>query len=158
MERINRLIIDEEFVRYCRKIEELETSREFCRHDLVHFLDVCRISWILNLERHLHLDKEMVYAAGLLHDIGRWIQIETGQDHALASADLCEKILLRNKFMKDEIILIKEAILNHRKKTEGSPLTEILYDADKYSRRCFACSVISECKNFQSNKKPRLEY
>lgn len=82
-----------------------------------HLLDVCRISWILNLEEGLLIDKERIYAAALLHDIGRWVEYETGQDHAMASGELAEDILDRCGFSGNEKADIIEAIKSHRKTT-----------------------------------------
>ena len=42
-------------------ITQLEASREFCRHDVTHFLDVARVAWIENLERGLGVSKEEIY-------------------------------------------------------------------------------------------------
>ena len=66
-------------------ITQLEASREFCRHDVTHFLDVARLAWIENLERGLGVSKEEIYAAALLHDIGRHLQYEKGIPHDEAS-------------------------------------------------------------------------
>lgn len=41
-----------------------------------HFLDVARLMYIYNLEDQAGFSKEMIYAAGLLHDIGRYEQME----------------------------------------------------------------------------------
>ena len=87
MKRVNCILSDVDFLDYIAKIKKLEENRIFCHHDMNHLLDVCRISWILNLEEKLQLDKSKVYAAALLHDIGRWIEYETGKDHAIASGN-----------------------------------------------------------------------
>lgn len=49
-----------------------EKDRIFCRHTMEHFLDVARLMYLYNLEEHAGLDKELIYAAALLHDIGRY--------------------------------------------------------------------------------------
>ena len=85
MIRVNKIIENKMYWEHLDKIEVYEKDREFCRHNIGHFLDVCRIAWILNLEGNLALSKEVIYATGLLHDIGRWLQYENGEDHALAS-------------------------------------------------------------------------
>ena len=123
-----------------------------------HLLDVCRISWILNLEEKLQLDKSKVYAAALLHDIGRWIEYETGKDHAIASGELAENILQRCGFLDYEKIDIIEAIKNHRKKRHTTDLSSILYRADKLSRPCFNCEAIGQCKRFKRAGKQALIY
>lgn len=158
MDRINKILQDKGYLEHLHKIELLEKDRIFCKHNITHFLDVCRIAWILNLEKDRKLDKELVYAAGLLHDIGRWKQYESGEDHAKVSEILCEEILISCDFIKEEILQIKEAIGNHRKLVSSSELSEILYKSDKLSRNCFSCVAIGECKNFKTGEKGELFY
>lgn len=158
MERVNCILEDADFVRYIAKNKESEKERIFCHHDLNHLLDVCRISWILNLEEELSIDKEKIYAAGLLHDIGRWMEYETGQDHAVVSGELAEGILDRCGFSADEKTQIVEAIKSHRKKEHSTDLSRILYRADKLSRPCFNCEAIGKCKRFRCGEKPTLSY
>ncbi len=43
----------------------------YCRHGLEHLLDVARISYIQVLEDGLDYDENVLYAAALLHDIGK---------------------------------------------------------------------------------------
>lgn len=158
MERVNCILEDADFVRYIAKNKESEKERIFCHHDLNHLLDVCRISWILNLEEELSIDKEKIYAAGLLHDIGRWMEYETGRDHAIVSGELAEGILDRCGFSADEKTQIVEAIKSHRKKEHSTDLSRILYRADKLSRPCFNCEAIGKCKRFRCGEKPTLSY
>ncbi len=158
MERVNCILEDIDFLKYVAKTKKLEEDRIFCHHDLNHLLDVCRISWILNLEEKLLIDKEKIYAAALLHDIGRWVEYETGQDHAIASGELAENILDRCGFSDNEKVDIIRAIKNHRKKEHSTDLSRILYKADKLSRPCFNCEAISQCKRFQQAQKQVLLY
>ena len=71
MERIAAIAESELFTRCLAGIEAAEVDRVFCRHGLPHLLDVARIAWILNLERGCGLRRDVVYAAALLHDIGK---------------------------------------------------------------------------------------
>ncbi len=158
MERVNCILEDTDFLNYIAKIEELEEDRIFCYHGMNHLLDVCRISWILNLEEGLSIDKEKVYAAALLHDIGRWVEYETGRDHAIVSGELAENILDRCGFSNDEKIDIIGAIKSHRKKEHSTGLGRILYRADKLSRSCFNCKAIEQCKRFKQVEKQVLLY
>jgi HD superfamily phosphodiesterase len=150
MKRVNEILRDETYNEYLQKIERLEDDRIFCRHDLPHFLDVCRIAWILNLEQGLNLDRELIYAAGLLHDIGRWVQYETGEKHDLASERLSGAILDRCGFTEDEIAQIKKAIRNHRKLKDGDILCRIIFESDKLSRNCFCCPAAAQCKKHKA--------
>jgi 2-amino-4-hydroxy-6-hydroxymethyldihydropteridine diphosphokinase len=159
MDRVNKILHHEEYREHLKKIAALEVERIFCKHDLPHFLDVCRVGWILALEEKASLQKETVYAAGLLHDVGRWIQYETEEDHALASARLCTEILKECNYTPEEIETIEEAIAKHRTKEEaGTRLTSILYRADKLSRSCYACEALGACKKFQQGEVPILQY
>lgn len=152
MERINCILNDPSYLDYVRKIEKAEETRIFCRHDMAHFLDVCRIGWILNLERKANIDKELIYAVGLLHDTGRWLEYETGQDHAQASVELSGPILRTCGFSGEETELILSAIGAHRKKGQDTELSRILYEADKKSRMCLTCDAKGECKHFQNGE------
>ena len=68
MERIDRILAHPLFVSHLEKNRQAEEGRKFCRHDLQHFLDVARIGQICSLEEGQGLDRELVYAAALLHD------------------------------------------------------------------------------------------
>ena len=66
LERVNAICRHPLWRDSVRQIAHLERDRQFCRHDLVHFLDVARLAYIENLERGLGVDKELIYAAALL--------------------------------------------------------------------------------------------
>lgn len=100
MERLNRILRHPLWKGALQQIEELESERIFCRHDLDHFLHVARIAYIENLEQSLDLSKEIIYAAALLHDIGRGLQYEKGIPHEEASAALAEGILTDCGFVR----------------------------------------------------------
>ena len=67
--RIDKILQNDWFQEYLGKNMAAEAERCFCRHDMVHFLDVARIGMILNLKEGQGIDEEVIYAAGLLHDI-----------------------------------------------------------------------------------------
>ncbi len=147
MERIQR-ILAHSFYREClSKIAEWEKTRPFCGHDMTHFLDVARIAMIFNLKEHCNLSQEMIYAAALLHDVGRFVQYEDGTDHAQASARLAPSILEECGYTKEESTQIVEAIANHRNSeiAEDSDLKGLIYRADKASRPCYGCLMEPEC-------------
>lgn len=159
LDRINKILQHEKFIMYVKKIEELERERIFCKHNIAHFIDVARIGYILNLEGALNIDKETIYAAGLLHDIGRWKEYQEGADHALASKELAVSILEDCNFILEETEIICEAIGYHRiKEGHQSQLSSILYKADKLSRPCTHCQSINQCKRFKNSEIPILEY
>nr|WP_300093974.1 HD domain-containing protein [Sedimentibacter sp.] len=158
MKRINQILKNEEYIKYLKKNKEAEGDRIYCHHDIEHFLDVSRIAYIISLEEKLNFDKEILYAMGLLHDIGRWMEYESGMDHALASKDLAEEILRDCEFRESEIQEILAAIESHRNIKSTSVLGDLLYRADKLSRNCLHCSAIGTCKKFQKGEVPVILY
>ncbi len=128
-------------------IDAKETTRRFCRHGLDHALDVARITWILVLENARTFDKETVYLAALLHDIGR---AENDADHDQASVRLAHTLLADCGLSEAAIAPITTAIGNHRQKnTAIDPATASLGDllalADKKSRPCYRCVAANDC-------------
>lgn len=153
-QRINRIIQHESYQLYYEKIQSLEETRKFCKHDMTHFLDVARIATIMALEENAALSKEMIYAAALLHDIGRHEEYLQGIPHEKSSASLCFPILEACDFTPEEISEIQIAILNHRtfEIAGQKDLSGYLYRADKASRSCHSCRYESEC-TWPSTKK-----
>lgn len=155
MNRVNKILQHFKYKEYVAKIEEYEKDRIFCKHDMGHFLDVCRLAEILYLQEDVEqrsLDgqrtfTEWIYAAGLLHDIGRWQEYENGIRHEIASANLAPEILEECGFNQEEMEGILLAIKEHRNSQvkEEKSLSGILYRADKMSRPCFACKAEQEC-------------
>lgn len=154
MDRIDLIINHSLFNLHLQENEKAEADRKFCRHNMIHFLDVARIAEIINLEEGLGLNREWIYAAALLHDCGKHIQYEDGTPHEVASARIAPQILQDCGFEKEEADLIVEAILSHRDETVASEanLRGVLYRADKASRACFACKAETEC-NWKDGKK-----
>ena len=137
-----------------KKIEKCEKKREFCRHNMVHFLDVARIAYIYNLEENLNIEKDLIYAAALLHDIGRFKQYEDNTPHEKASLSYAPDILEQCGYSKEEIRTISEVIGEHRNKeiVMEKSFRGIFYRADKASRACFSCKSEAEC-NWKNEKK-----
>lgn len=158
MDRVNRILHHEKYQKYLARNEQAEMNRHFCRHNMGHFLDVARLAVILNETEHYAMDKELIYAAALLHDIGRWMQYEEGIPHEKASLQLAPEILLDCGFEKQECEEILYAIGNHRNAAvrEDKTLSGLLYRADKYSRPCFACPACRECDWKQDKKNKKL--
>lgn len=141
-------------------LTDAEKDRIFCRHTMEHFLDVARLMYLYNLEEHAGLDKELIYAAALLHDIGRYEQIAKGTPHDIASAQMAQQILAETGFSDTEIHLVTDAILHHRgnEATGETLLACYLYRADKQSRNCFCCPASSECNWLESKKNLEIDY
>lgn len=157
MDRVNRIYNHPLWQSSMREIEELERDRIFCRHDTEHFFDVARLAYIENLEKGLGFPKENIYAASLLHDIGRHLEYKEGISHEEGSAMLAETILSDCGFDDEEQREITRAILSHRKEETGltDDLSGLIFRADKKSRMCMLCSAQSECK--WSEEKKNLE-
>ena len=168
MERINRIIKHKLYLEYIEKIKSYEKDRIFCKHDTVHFLDVCRlaeIDWLKQQRTGISPDdsrgfeksdfgkgrmadvRELIYAAGLLHDIGRWQEYEQGIRHEIASSILAPSILRDCGFTESETKEIVLAVSNHRNSEikEELSLSGYLYRADKKSRPCYLCEAEKEC-------------
>lgn len=147
MIRVNKIRRHPEFLAYVRDIGILEGEREFCGHGLEHLLAVARLAYIENLERELHISKERIYAAALLHDLGRIEECRTGADHHRAGLGQAKRILKECGFREPEAQDILEAIAEHGNKDikEAEGLKGLLYRADKKSRMCWQCSVSGQC-------------
>ena len=154
MERVNKILKHDLFNAYLEKNKAAEENRRFCRHDMGHFLDVARLAMIFNLQQDLSISEEMIYAAALLHDIGRWKQYEDKTPHEKASAALAPEILSDCGFTKEETEQIVNAISNHRNAAvrDEQSFNGILYRADKMSRSCFCCEAEAAC-NWKGDKK-----
>lgn len=159
MKRVNRILQNETYKEYLEKIKNLEKDRIYCKHEMTHLMDVARIAYILNLEEKSDIDKEMIYATALLHDIGRWVEYESGTDHALASKELSYEILKNCGFNDAESAVICQAIGHHRiKENHPTTLSWYLYQADKLSRPCISCKSIDTCKKYANGEIPIVLY
>lgn len=154
MERYEKIIRNTVYITHIRRCEEFEKDREFGHHDMAHFLDVARVGMLINLTEDYNVPKDMIYAAALLHDVGRDVQYAEGIPHDEASVKIAEELLKDTEYTPEEQRAILEAIGNHRKadiRNEKS-LSGLLYRADKESRPCYFCIAEPEC-NWKSTKK-----
>ncbi|MGN1160505.1 MAG: HD domain-containing protein [Lachnospiraceae bacterium] len=147
MERINRILRHPVYRECVAKNEAAERDRIFCRHNMGHFTDVARIGQIINLEEGYGISTELIYAAALVHDIGRFVQYEDQTPHEKASAVLAPQILAQSGFDNKETDVIIDAVLHHRDESikEEHNLRGVLYRADKLSRACYACKAEPMC-------------
>lgn len=148
MPRLREAVNHPLYQQHYRKIQEVERKREYCHHDMEHFLDVARIAYIRNLELHLGYEKELIYLVALLHDIGKDRQYLEQVPHEIASAKIAENILedLTGACSEAEISWILQGIRGHRRKKENMTEAEkLFYWSDKRSRKCFACAVKDSC-------------
>lgn len=162
MNRVDKILQDPFFQECMTRNQVREVSRKFCKHTLQHVIDVARIVYIIMLENSdikLFISehnlsgreqaKEIIYAAALLHDIARWREYETGEDHAACGAEAALAVLERAGFSREETKIITRAIREHRRRGEDvSVLGERLYRADNFSRACTQCEASRECYKF----------
>jgi len=160
MDRIDKILKHELFLSHLHANEAAEAQRCFCRHNMEHFLDVARIGMIINLEENMGIDKEWIYAAALLHDLGKHIQYEDGTPHEKASATIAPRILSECGFDEKEAEIIVDAILTHRdfSVVQERNLRGILYRGDKASRACFACKSEADCNWKDGKKNLQIKY
>lgn len=154
MERYDRIIHNQVYITHIRKTEEFEKDRVFGHHDMSHFLDVARVGMLINLTEGYNIQKDMIYAAALLHDVGRDVQYEDGTPHDVASVKIAAEILKDTEYLPEEQEEILKAIGDHRTaniRYEKS-LSGLLYRADKESRPCYFCIAEPEC-NWKPDKK-----
>lgn len=143
-----------------QKLQETEKERIFCGHPMTHFLDVARLVYIFSLEENVEIDKEIIYSAALLHDIGRYEEYLYGTPHHEASVRIAGPILEDCGFNGKEIRQITEAILAHRDKTvkKEKNLNGFIYRADKMSRNCFICPSETQCDWNKKKKNMKIQY
>lgn len=151
MKRVNEILCNEKYKYFFNKLVELEKEREFCKHNMEHFLDLARIAYIKVLEKNLNYNKEVIYAIALLHDIGRVYEYEKGISHHIASVDIAKDILKEIDFDFEEKELIIKCIEDHRSSGEIE-LSKIISESDKFSRCCFICSAEKDCYWHKDNK------
>lgn len=154
--RVNRLIENLLYQNYLLKIAQSEKKRKYCKHGFDHGLAVARIAYAYLLEQgETCLEKEIIYAAALLHDIGRWVEYETGEGHAQASAALAQPLLEENGFNCEEIKTIIKAIAEHSKHSSEnlSVLGKSLALADNWARDCRGCEAKDGCYKFTEEMK-----
>lgn len=141
MQRCNKIYNHPLFRECMKRIEENEKDRPFCLHNLNHSFDCARIGYIMILERGLNIDKELFYAAALLHDMGRY----TGVPHHISGAELAKRIMPECGFTDDETAVASNAISGHRSNSSCGEFADILFEADKKSRLCFMCKAAKDC-------------
>ena len=161
MDRIRQIQMHPFFQELVQNLQQAEKGRIFCRHTMEHFLDTARLMYIYNLEDGAPVKKDIIYAAALLHDLGRFEQLQSGTPHEAAGAEAAEKIMQECGFAPEEILEVKKTILHHRSKNhenQDSRLASYLYQADKKSRLCFSCPAKADCNWPEEKKNLWIEY
>lgn len=117
MERIDRILQHKRFQECRQQIMQAEVHRIYCKHGLEHSMDVARIAYILSLENNEEgqaLEKEIIYAMALLHDLGRSMEYRNGQSHHEAGVEIAGEILRDCGFTETENAWITGAIAAHK--------------------------------------------
>ena len=104
MERIQKILNHPLYQEQFKLLQDAEKDREFCRHTMEHFVDVARLMYIYTLEEKTNVSKDLIYAAALLHDIGRYEQISLGTPHHISGARIADEIMTFCDFSKEEVI------------------------------------------------------
>ena len=157
MDKVNEILNNKDYRIFLEELSELEKERVFCNHTIEHFLDVSRIAYIRVLEEGLKYSKEVIYAIGLLHDIGRVLEYKEEIPHHEGSVIIAKDILKETNFTKEEKDEILKGIENHRKDS-GDELSRIIYESDKLSRNCFSCKAEKDCYWSTEKKNFKIKY
>lgn len=158
-DRINAILANEKYRELMGLLEIKEAERIYCRHGFDHLISVARIAYIMSLEENAEIPKDIVYAAALLHDIGRADPENTKRGHHELSAELAASILSECGFDDPETEQICDAVLSHN--TDGEMrggLAYFLYRADKLERSCFSCGASGSCYWPESKKNKGIIY
>ena len=153
MKKYQRIYEHPLYKKLLKNIEIAEKDRIFCLHGTEHSLDTARIAYITALENNLPYSKDIIYAAALLHDIGRH---NSEKEHHMSSAEFAEVIMRECGYGKADIDTVCRAVVNHRKRGADG-LSELLYRADKLSRNCFNCKAYGECYWSEEKKNKLIE-
>lgn len=159
MERVNAILRHPSYQSWIIAVNQAELGRDFCRHGLEHAFDVARIAYALWLDCGGNpVAKDIVYAAALLHDVGRWQEYEDQTvDHAQASAELAQPLLLEVGYHPEVAAEICRAVAAHRREGEQG-LAGILHRADVLSRPCFLCPSAARCSWPRERRNQQLLY
>ncbi len=179
MKFVEKIIKHPVYIEILKELEKLEEARIFCCHGLPHLMDVARIAYIYDLEQALNIEKEVIYLAALLHDIGRVKEYREGIPHEQASREMAEVFLKELQYPIEKIEIILTAIEGHRnkdvkescfrdcvdikqeieknlaEKSMSEKLRFVINMADKKSRNCFFCGAYEQC-NWGEDKKNKV--
>jgi uncharacterized protein len=129
------MIINKELKNYIENNIFPEYEKNEKGHGIDHIKHVIERSFQLVEENKLDVNLDMVYTIAAYHDIGHHIDSKT---HEIISADIMSKDKnLRRFFNDDELVVIKEAIEDHRASAKDDPRSvygRIVSSADRNNK------------------------
>ena len=113
------MLINEELKKYIEENIFPVYDKNESAHGINHIKDVIKRSFDLVDENELDVNLNMVYVIAAYHDIGHHIDPKT---HEIISANMMLEDKNLNKFFTEkELIIIKEAIEDHRASAKDNP-------------------------------------
>ena len=153
----NRIVKNLLFITKMAEIRRLEHDRIFCCHDISHCMDVARLTMLICAEEGIQADRDIIYAAALLHDLGRAEEYVSGAPHDFAGIEIAARILTQLDCPPELSREIIRLIACHRdSKGKKTQLEAAFYRADKQSRLCFACPAQDQCCWDDSKKNMKI--
>ena len=147
MDRVDRIIYNDEYRRLMETVRNKETDRIFCRHGFEHCLDVARIAYIMNIEQGYAIDREIIYAAALLHDVVEDTEI-TFED---LTGEFPEEVVEALRYLtRDKSMNYFDYIRNIRKNPIAKKVkqADLLHNSD--------VTRLSDCENISVEQISRL--
>ena len=99
---------------------------------------------------NLQEKKDQFYVTGLLHDIGRVAQYETGEHHSEAGMRIAEQLLSEIgypvEWMTETLQIVGVHHGREEEKDESGSMEYYIRRADHLSRNCFLCEAADSCK------------
>lgn len=124
--------INEELKKYIKQNVLLEYNKNEKAHGIEHINYVIRRSFELIKQNNLEVDHNKVYVIAAYHDIGHYID---PKKHEIISAKIMsEDNNLKQYFSNEDLIIIKEAIEDHRASADHEPRSiygKIVSSADR---------------------------
>lgn len=94
--------------------------------------------------------KDQFYVTGLLHDIGRVAQYETGEHHSEAGVRIAKQLLAEieypSEWMAETLQIVGVHHGREEEKEESGTMEYYIRRADHLSRNCFCCEAADSCK------------
>ena len=99
---------------------------------------------------NLQEKKDQFYVTGLLHDIGRVAQYETGEHHSEAGMRIAKQLLsdigYPSEWMSETLQIVGVHHGREEENAETGVMEYCIRRADHLSRNCFLCEAADSCK------------